>query len=123
MKQMLINCLAVGLAGFLGAIARYLLGLLLQTGAFPTATLLINVSGAFVLGYFMAVIGESLPLTSPLRLAVAVGFLGAFTTFSTMALEFDQLARQGLPLRAVAYIGLSMTLGLLAAHVGYGLGK
>src|SRR3712207_5597522 len=82
----LTKYLAVAAGGALGAVLRYYLGgtVLARTAApFPTATFVINVTGSFVLGLFLTLATERVHVSTHLRLAVAVGFVGAYTTFST----------------------------------------
>lgn len=77
----------IGVGGFLGAIARFALGQLIGTinqTAFPWGTLTINLLGSFVLGFFLTVALEQLSISAELRLGIATGFLGAFTTFSPL---------------------------------------
>jgi CrcB protein len=118
--------LLVGLGGFLGAIARYALGGWAAEkwgGGFPYGTLLINVSGSFVLGLFLAVTASRLPLDPRWRLLFAVGFLGAYTTFSTFTYETVQLLLANDWRPALAYVGISNVLGVGAALLGVGLGR
>jgi CrcB protein len=115
----------VGLGGFLGAIARYTLGgwAAEKWGGFPYGTLLINVSGSFVLGLFLAVTASRLPLDPRWGLFFAVGFLGAYTTFSTFTYETVQLLLANDWRPALAYVGVSNVLGVGAALLGVGLGR
>ena len=85
---MLYNCLAVGAGGALGAVARYLVGLvpLLHRGAFPLPTLLINLVGAVAIG-LVAAAGGRTALSPTALLFLQVGLCGGFTTFSTFSLE------------------------------------
>ncbi len=87
----------VGLGGFLGANARYLLGGLISNRwgtAFPFGTFVINVTGSFILGFFLAY-AEDRPFLEPsLRLMFAVGFVGAYTTFSTFEFETLRLIQE-----------------------------
>jgi CrcB protein len=118
----------VALGSALGGVARWGVGLasarLLGT-AFPYGTFLINVSGSFFLGWFLTVLGErsgwavaSWFHPDELRLAVAVGFTGAYTTFSTFEWESHGLLRDGDGLAATAYILGSVLLGLVAVRIG-----
>lgn len=113
--------LAVGAGGFLGAIARYAVGLLVArfwSGEFPLATFLINVSGSFVLGLFMALSGERLGLEPAWRLLVATGFVGAYTTFSTFEYETHRLVELGATGWAVANVVASVLVGFAALRLG-----
>jgi fluoride exporter len=118
--------LIVGLGGFVGANARYLLGEWAYNRwgpSFPVGTFLINVTGSFVLGLFAALSLE-LNWNPTWRLLVAVGFLGAYTTFSTFEYESLQLIAHGGRYReaAVNLIG-SVLVGLAAAWVGVALAR
>ena len=104
--KLLLHCLAVGAGGSLGALSRMAVSALClrllgdRARSFPVATLLINLTGSFALGFFLARVARGWPVPQPLQLAVTVGFLGAYTTFSTFMYESDDLLRTGLPLRA-----------------------
>jgi len=120
----LVKYLCVGSAGFAGAIARYFMANLcahLLGTDFPFGTLVINLSGSFVLGYFTAVVGRAV-VPEPLRLAVAVGFIGAYTTFSTFMFESDALLRGGAVNKAIFNLVGSVVLGLLCVRLGWILG-
>lgn len=112
----------VGLAGALGALSRYAIGVGIGVRSFPFATLLINVAGSAVLGWVLAGPGADRWSTTATT-AVAVGFLGAFTTFSTFAYETTAMLRTDQPARALVYVALSVGLSLLAAAGGYALGR
>jgi len=115
----MIECLVVGLGGFLGAVMRYLVGLVPvgAQGGFPYKTLAINVVGAFAIGVVVAFAARG--VVSPRwELFLKVGICGGFTTFSTFALECDQLAARGSAGQAVLYVCLSLSLGMLAAFIG-----
>lgn len=110
----------VGLAGACGALARYLLGRYVAERAsstFPYGTLFINLSGAFVIGLLFGLTARKL-LSVPAQTILATGFLGGYTTYSTMSWEGVQLARGGSILRGMLYLGGSLGLGLLAAALG-----
>lgn len=116
--------LGVMVGGALGALARYAVGLLLRSAflgpggvAFPLATLVVNVSGSFLLAFVSSVALRG--IVSPQALvAVGTGFLGAFTTFSTFAFESDALLRGGLTWWAVLSVVGNLALGLLAIGAG-----
>lgn len=110
----------VGLAGALGAVARYLLGRFIAervTSQYPVGTFLINVTGAFVIGLFFALVTHKL-MSPTLQLILATGFLGGYTTFSTMSWEGVQLARGGSTRSSGLYLAGSILVGLLAAYLG-----
>lgn len=116
----------IGIGGFLGAVARYWLGGYIQSrygGAFPLGTFVINVSGSLALG-FLATAGFSTGALPPaLRTAVAVGFLGAYTTFSTWSVETLRLVEAGSYLLAGLNVVGSAVAGLAGAWLGLVLGR
>jgi CrcB protein len=120
----LVLILFVGLAGSLGALARYLLGRYIAErviSQFPLGTLLINVTGAFLIGLLFTLTGRNF-LSVSLQTILATGFLGGYTTFSTMSWEGVQLARGGSTPLSILYLGGSILLGLFAAALGMVLG-
>lgn len=125
MKLMLVQYLAIGAAGSLGAMTRFLVATLcgrIFGSEFPVGTLVINVTGSLFLGWFLTVIGERGNVSDTFRLAVAVGFVGAYTTFSTYAYESNSLLEDGAGLKALFNIVGSVLLGLIAVRVGVWLG-
>jgi fluoride exporter len=119
--------MAVGLAGFIGAIARYGIdGVIVQKsgGSFPWGTFLINISGSFVLGLLFAVLVEGRVAVAPwIRTASTVGLVGAYTTFSTLTLETFRLVEDGSYILAGANAVGSLTLGLVAVYLGVVVGR
>ena len=118
--------LIIGLGGFLGAIARYLVGGFVAErfgSIFPFGTLLINLTGSFVLGFFLAAATDRFWMNGALRLFFAIGFLGAYTTFSTFTFESMALIQQRSYLLAFVNVGASALLGLLATYAGIVLGR
>lgn len=111
----MLNCLAVGAGGFLGAVLRYLIGLapMSPQNGFPIKTFLINVVGSFVIGIVVTAAAKH-SLDSRLVLFLKVGICGGFTTFSSFALETDQLIAKGQWHIAAAYAVLSVICGVLA---------
>jgi len=106
--------------GALGALGRYWVSGWVQQWAgssFPWGTVGVNLIGSFLLGFVIqaSLIGG---WTGELRLLVAVGFLGAFTTFSTFAFEALELLRAGQGAEALAYVGLNLVLGVLLVALG-----
>lgn len=116
----LTKYLAVAAGGALGAMFRYFLNsLLARTAApFPTATFLINVTGSFVIGFFLTLAAERVSFGPHLRLAVAVGFVGAYTTFSTFEWETAMLAEERRYLLAALNVVLSFVVGYAAVWAG-----
>jgi CrcB protein len=111
----------VGLAGAVGAIARYSIGLAVDQSRFPWATVGINLSGALLLGFFLAVALGYLPVS--VMTPIAVGLIGGFTTFSTFAWEAFTMSRTGRTWPAAIYVAVSVIGGLLAAWAGYSAGR
>ena len=109
---------AIGAGGALGAMTRYAVAQLVGGGMFgtagPMATLIVNIAGSMMMGALAGGIAAGLMLPEAWRGFIAVGFLGALTTFSSFALDTGQLvARQGMPMAAL-YVGLSVCLSLAA---------
>lgn len=118
---MIWNYVYIAIFGVLGCWARYAMTQLVQGlwgSDFPYATLIINVSGAFIMGFLFIETLERLTIDPTLRTGILTGFLGGYTTFSTYAMESFLLAEQGDGLRAGLYVFLSNGLGLLAAFGG-----
>jgi CrcB protein len=113
--------LAIAGFGILGCLARYLMTQLVQGiwgASFPYATLIINVSGSFLMGFLFVETLDRLTLPVALRTGILTGFIGGYTTFSTYMMETLLLAEQGLMLRGALYLLLSNVFGLLAAFFG-----
>jgi len=118
--------LIIGLGGFLGANLRYVVGgwAAEKWGAsFPFGTLLINVTGSFVLGVFLAAVTGRLSIDPRWRLFFAIGFLGAYTTFSTYTYETMQLVLTGGWWPGLLNLALSNLLGLGASLLGVAIGR
>ncbi|KXG44100.1 fluoride efflux transporter CrcB [Tepidibacillus infernus] len=112
----------VGLAGVIGSLLRYYLGLSIHSWwitSFPLATLMINYLGSFTLGWFNERITQSYSVPEWLRLGFGTGLIGSFTTFSTFSVETMTLMNQGLWEMAFVYVLLSMVGGLLFAYFGF----
>lgn len=109
----------IGLGGFCGAIARFLIGSWLSgtvgAAVFPMATFVINISGSFFLGLLA---GGVFSLTPHLTSALTVGFLGSYTTFSTISVETFRLIEQNQMLPAFFYAAGSVVAGLIGAWAG-----
>ncbi len=118
----------IALGGAIGSMGRYWLGLrvaLLSGLAFPWGTILINILGSLVIGFFATFTGPNGRVTVPLDASafVMVGLCGGFTTFSAFSLQTSMLAQDGRWLQAGANILLSVTLCLIAVAVGHWLAK
>jgi CrcB protein len=116
---------AVAVASAMGGLARYLLGgVLARAGtSFPWETLVINVTGSFVLGFLFTLFVEVTPTPPWVRAAVLVGFLGSYTTFSTLALESFRLIEDGAYGPAAANLFGSLVAGLAAVYAGIVLAR
>jgi len=122
----LVQYLAVAAAGALGAVLRLVVGALSGhyiTTRFPVGTLIINLTGSFFLGWFLTVISGRIAVSDTVRLAIGVGFVGAYTTFSTYIYESSSLLADGSGYKAFANLIGSMVLGLIAVRSGIWLGS
>ncbi|MBA1334515.1 MAG: hypothetical protein HPY66_2364 [Firmicutes bacterium] len=113
-----MQALYIGFGGAAGAVTRYLISLLLKHYGSSTATLLANLTGCFLIGLLLTLSLDILTLSSELRTGIAVGFIGALTTFSTFTIEVFQLLLSGEILKAALYPAVSGAAGLLSAYAG-----
>lgn len=115
------------LSGAAGALCRYLLVRaitpVLVPGQFPLGTWAVNILGSFLFGLLFVWISQRVTMQDVLRLSLLVGFLGAFTTFSSFSFESLRLLQSGHALTAMAYILSSVALCLLATWLGMRLGE
>ena len=121
-----MNILIIGIGGFVGAVSRY--GLALWIGqrwgrAFPLGTFVINVSGSFLIGLLMTLLAERFTVNPQWRLLLVVGFLGAYTTFSTFEYETGSLLKDGEWTFAMLNIILSVVAGFVALKLGEVIAK
>jgi CrcB protein len=117
---------AIGIAGAVGALARYgLEGAVARRlpTSFPWGTFVVNVSGTFVLGFLLTLMTEQLTTAAWLRSALTIGFLGAYTTFSTLQYETYRLLEDGALGLAAANVLGSAAAGLVAVYVGVVAGR
>ena len=114
-RCLMLECLIVGAGGAVGAILRHLVGMVPLTpeNGFPVKTFLINVIGSFIIG-LVAALTAKYTLNPRLVLFLKVGICGGFTTFSSFALETDQLLAKGAATTAAPYVLLSIICGILA---------
>ena len=122
----LTKVLAIGIGGAIGAVARYLINISPLANLFekfPFPTFFINITGSFLIGFLLIIFTDKYAENEDLRLALTVGFLGAFTTFSTFELEIFELIRERLFVTAFAYLFLSVLVGFVGVAFGIWLGK
>jgi CrcB protein len=114
------TAVGIAVAGAFGALARYgLEGVVSRrAGVFPWGTFVVNVSGALVLGFLFTLMTERLSVAPWVRSTIAIGFLGAYTTFSTLSYETFRLAEDNAYGLAAANAFGSLAAGLLAVYVG-----
>lgn len=122
----LTKILAVGIGGAFGAIARYLINIsplsnVFQKFPFPTFT--VNILGSFLIGFLVVLFADKYTAHENLRIVLLVGFLGAFTTFSTFELEIFELLRERYFVTAFAYLFLSVLVGFIGVLGGVWLAK
>ena len=113
--------LAVGLGGFIGAIARYAIHQWFQTtvqSKFPWGILIANVLGCLLVGVITGIAARSDSFPEPGKLFLVTGVLGALTTFSTFGLDSIQLLKNGIPLLALSNVAANVILGLGAVALG-----
>jgi len=116
--------LVIALGGAAGALARHWLSGLIRASSeshFPWGTLAVNLSGSFCIGVLYAIVVEKGAVHPDWRSVTMVGFLGAFTTFSTFSLETVALMENGQPLVALGYVFASVVLCVAAASAALGL--
>ena len=117
----MIQLLMVGAGGALGAIGRYLLSTWVYSlagRAFPWGTLAVNLLGSLLIGFLSVWLLERVTLSAEMRALLMVGFLGAFTTFSTFSLETMVLMEEGAIVKAGINITASVLTCIFAAWMG-----
>ena len=112
----MLNCLLVGLGGFIGAVLRYLISLMpiKNPESFPINTFIINIVGAFAIGCIAFAVSKNENIDPKLLLFLKVGICGGFTTFSTFSLETAELIKSGSVITALIYVFASVILSVLA---------
>jgi len=119
-----IGVVAVG--GAVGAVARYLINVSPLANLFerfPFPTYFINVIGSFLIGFLLILLTEKIDVGETARIAVIVGFLGAFTTFSTFEMELYSLMKERYFVTAFSYLILSVVVGFIGVVAGVTLAK
>ena len=111
----------IGIGGFLGAVLRYTIKnieLFNFGGTFHYNILFINIAGCFILAFFLRLAVDIWDLDSDLRIGIATGFIGAFTTFSTFCKEYSSLLLGGNIAQSSLYLFLSVGMGIFAVYLG-----
>jgi len=119
---MLKQLLLIGLGGFAGSVARFLVSQLntrVEWFAIPIGTLTVNVLGSLLIGFLIGISERSPILTVEWRMFLMVGLCGGFTTFSSFTGENLMLLRNGQFFSLLLYTGLSILLGFTAVYLGY----
>ena len=122
----MVNFIAVALGGALGAVTRYGVGVWMSNKwvySFPWHTFLVNISGAFLLGLFNGLFMDKITVSPELKIALTVGFLGAFTTFSTFGYEAILLIKEGDILTAGLYTLSSVVIAFIGVLLGMALAR
>jgi len=116
----------IAVAGGLGSLARYgLAGLVhrVYPGELPLGTAVVNVTGCFLFGLVWALAEQRLSISGEIRVILLVGFLGAFTTFSTFTFETGQLIRDAEWLTALGNVLAQLVLGVVCLFIGLRVGR
>lgn len=118
--------LYIALGSAVGGVLRYLIGGFVQRssgGTFPVGTLLINITGSFLLGLIYRYAADSIAITPEVRAMLTIGLCGGYTTFSTFSYESVRLMEDGQMGRALLYVGLSVLLCLAGTVLGIVAGR
>jgi len=121
----LLKYVVVGIGGFLGAIARYALGTYIGSRygvRFPLGTFVINVSGSFLIGLILTLLART-TASAYWRYLIPIGFIGAYTTFSTFEYETLRAMQDGQLMTGFLNVALSLVIGFIAVWAGAAIGR
>ena len=115
---MIKSLLLVGAGGAIGSVMRYFIIIMFRNPSFPYSTLIVNIAGSFIIGIVAALVIKN-SVSNEVRLFIATGICGGFTTFSAFSIESMQLLNENRYSAAFLYIAASFTLGIAAAFAGW----
>lgn len=121
----MLKYIAIGIGGFAGAIARYALGNYIGSRLgvrFPYGTFIVNISGSFLVGFIVALLARTMA-SQYWRYLIPIGFIGAYTTFSTFEYETLRAMQEGQPMIGLLNVVLSLVIGFIAVWAGSELGR
>jgi CrcB protein len=124
--ETLTKILSIGIGGAFGAVARYLINvspLASMFEKFPFPTFFINITGSFLIGFLLIFMTDKIVVGDNFRMALIVGFLGAFTTFSTFEMEIYGLMKDRFFATSLLYLILSVAVGFVGLVAGVELAK
>ena len=121
----MLKYIMIGVGGCAGSIARYMVGNYIGSRLgirFPYGTFVINMSGSFLIGFILVLLSRT-TASQNWRYLIPIGFIGAYTTFSTFEWETLRAIQEGTPMIGLLNVGLSVVLGFIAVWGGYELGR
>lgn len=121
----MLKYVVVGVGGFFGAVARYAIGSYIGSRygvRFPLGTFVINMSGSFLIGLTLALLART-TASAYWRYLIPIGFIGAYTTFSTFEYETLRAIQDGQIMTGLLNVGLSLVVGFIAVWAGVAAGR
>ena len=118
--------LYIAVGGAIGSVTRYFIGMAIQQRVgttFPFGTLVINITGSFLLGFLLRATFSTTTLSPEQRALLTTGFCGGYTTFSTFSFDTAGMIEDGSYARAITYLGLSVVVSLVATFAGFALAQ